>query len=75
MDVKCRRKLNGRYVVESVAGDSFEFLVFQRNGSLKLRMVGPPHWRTGPWPDDTETIVMAARALARHRARADGNLC
>lgn len=72
VSVVCTRKLNGRYVVESAAGDRFEFVMMVKQRVPRLRLVGPPHWREGPWPRDAEAITAAARLAALRRARCDG---
>ena len=72
MGIFCTRKLNGRYVVESSEGDRFEFLMMVKRNATRLRRVGPPHWRVGPWPEDAEAITAAARHAAIARARHDG---
>ena len=72
MPVRCYRKLNGRFVVESEAGDNFEFQVVTVRDVVQVRRIGPPHWRPGPWPDDAKAIASAAHAAARQRARCDG---
>ena len=72
MSIRCTRKLNGRYVVESAEGDRFEFLMMVKRQEMRLRRVGPPHWRVGPWPVDADLIAAAARRAAIERARHDG---
>lgn len=72
MTIHCRRKLNGRYVVESEDGDRFEFVMMVKRDVTRLRLVGPPHWRVGPWPRNAQAIAAAAREAALRRARYDG---
>ena len=72
MRIMCRRKSNGRFVVESDAGDVFEYQVAVRAGTIRMRRVGPPVWRPGPWPVNTDAIASAARRAALARARHDG---
>ena len=72
MRVYCHRKLDGRFLVETVAGDTFEYQATARGGEQRLRLVGPPHWRVGPWPSDGDGIATAARQAAVERARGDG---